>query len=154
VPHLPRLARRRCANPSAIEDMMMTALHSSRVDRCLLSVIALAGLCLLLPPAQAQQSFGSPDDAASALAAAVKSGMKQDILKVLGADGEDIVSSGDDVADADARNKFVSAYDARHTVKLDGNKAMLIIGTDDFPFPIPLVHGKTGWEFDTAEGRR
>jgi len=38
--------------------------------------------------------------------AAVKSGMKQDVLKVLGADGEDIVDSGDDVADADARNEI------------------------------------------------
>jgi Protein of unknown function (DUF2950) len=134
--------------------MTMTAFHSTRADRCRLGVIALAGLCLLASPAQAQQSFGSPDDAASALATAVKSGMKQDILKVLGADGEDIVDSGDDVADADARGKFVSAYDTKHSIKVDGKKATLIVGTDDFPFPIPLVHGKTGWEFDTAEGRQ
>ena len=102
----------------------------------------------------AQQSFKSPDEAAAALAAAVKSGAKQDMLKVLGADGEDIVSSGDDVADADARNKFTSAYDAKHSLKVDGKKASLIVGPDDFPFPIPLVHNKTGWEFDTDEGRQ
>jgi hypothetical protein len=122
--------------------------------RCSLGVAALASLCLLAPPAQAQQSFGSPDEAANALAGAVKSGDKQDILKVLGADGEDIVSSGDDVADADARNKFVSAYDAKHSVKVDGKRASLIVGANDFPFPIPLVHTKAGWEFDTDEGRR
>lgn len=133
---------------------MMTTFHLPRVDRCLLSVVALAGFCLLVPPAQAQQSFTNPDEAASALAGAVKSGMKQDILKVLGADGEDIVSSGDDVADADARSKFVSAYDAKHSVKVDGKKATLVVGADDFPFPVPLIQTKTGWEFDTAAGRQ
>jgi hypothetical protein len=133
---------------------MMTVLRSTPIDRCFLGVIAFAGLCLLIPAAQAQQSFTNPDDAASALAAAVKSGAKQDMLKVLGADGEDIIDSGDDVADADARGKFVAAYDARHSVKVDGKKATLIIGGDDFPFPIPLVHNKTGWEFDTDEGRQ
>ena len=132
----------------------MTMLGSTRIDRRILGVIAFAGLCLLIPAAQAQQSFSNPDDAASALAAAVKSGVKQDMLKVLGADGEDIIDSGDDVADADARGKFVSAYDAGHSVKVDGKKATLIIGGDDFPFPIPLVHNKTGWEFDTDAGRQ
>jgi Protein of unknown function (DUF2950) len=134
--------------------MTMTMLRSTPIDRRLLGVIALAGLCLLMPAAQAQQSFTDPDDAASALAAAVKSGVKQNMLKVLGADGEDIIDSGDDVADADARGKFVSAYDARHSVKVDGKKATLIVGADDFPFPLPLVHNKTGWEFDTDAGRQ
>jgi hypothetical protein len=115
---------------------------------------ALAGLCLAMSQATAQQSFGSPDEAAAGLAAAVKSGAKPDMLKVLGAGGEDIVSSGDEVADADARSKFTSAYDARHSVKADGKKASLIVGPDDFPFPIPLVRTKTGWAFDTDEGRR
>jgi Protein of unknown function (DUF2950) len=131
----------------------MSVLLGTRYSYCL-AVAALASLCLLPPPAQAQQSFGNPDEAATALAVAVKSGNKQDILKVLGADGEDIVSSGDDVADAAARNKFVSAYDAKHSVKVDGKRASLIVGADDFPFPIPLVRTKAGWEFDTDEGRR
>jgi hypothetical protein len=119
-----------------------------------LGVGALAGLWLATSQAAAQQSFGSPDEAVAALASAVKSGAKADMLKVLGADGEDIVSSGDDVADADARAKFTSAYDAKHSVKVNGKKASVIVGADDFPFPIPLVQTKTGWEFDTDEGRQ
>ena len=121
-------------------------------QRCALG-LALASVLLAMPAAHAQQSFASPDEAASALATAVKSGSKQDMLKVLGADGEDIIDSGDEVADADARSKFTSAYDAKHSVKLNGKRASLIVGADDFPFPIPLIQTKAGWEFDTQEGR-
>ena len=101
----------------------------------------------------AQESYKTPEDAAAALAAAVKSGPK-DILKVLGRNAEDIVSSGDEVADNDIRARFSSMYDAKHGIKAEGNKtATLMLGPDDFPFPIPLVNTKAGWEFDTDEGR-
>ena len=113
----------------------------------------LMALTLLSSVAQAQQSFPTPEDAAAALAAAVKSG-PSDILKVLGKAADDIVSSGDEVADADTRQRFTSMYDTKHSVKTEGNKkATLMLGPDDFPFPIPLVNTRTGWEFDTDEGR-
>ena len=114
---------------------------------------ALMALTLLSSVAPAQQSFTSPEDAAAALAAAVKSG-PGDILKVLGKAADDIVSSGDEVADADTRLRFTSMYDTKHSVKTQGNKkATLLLGSDDFPFPLPLVNTRSGWEFDTDEGR-
>ena len=132
----------------------MANFRSTRPDRNLLAGLSVLA-CLLVPVgARAQQSFANPDEAVSALAAAVKAGTKEAILKVLGAGGEDIVDSGDAVADADTRNAFVSAYDARHSVKVDGKRATLIIGPDDFWFPIPLIHTNAGWEFDTDEGAR
>lgn len=110
-------------------------------------------LALLGSAAQAQQSYKTPEDAAAALAAAVKSGPR-DILKVLGSAADDIVFSGDEIADNDIRERFTSMYDAKHGIKTEGNKsATLILGPDDFPFPIPLVNTKAGWEFDTDEGR-
>jgi hypothetical protein len=113
----------------------------------------LMALTLLSSVAQAQQSFPTPEDAAAALAAAVKSG-PSDILKVLGKAADDIVSSGDEVADADTRQRFTSMYDSKHSVRTEGNKkATLMLGPDDFPFPIPLVNTRTGWEFDPDEGR-
>ena len=103
---------------------------------------------------QAQQAYRSPEEAAAALAAAVRIGTNGDILKVLGNDAADIVESGDDVADAEMRQRFLSAYDAKNSIKATANKeATLILGTDDFPFPIPLVNNKRGWEFDTSAGR-
>ena len=103
----------------------------------------------------AQQAYRSPDDAAAALAEAVKTGTKRALLKVLGKDGEDIIESGDEVADAEARQRFLSAYEAKHSIKAEGNKnATLILGKDDFPFPIPIVNYNSGWEFNPAAGRR
>ena len=111
-------------------------------------------LTLMSSAAPAQQSYATPEDAASALAAAVKSSPR-DVLKVLGREAEDIVFSGDEVADTDIRQRFTSMYDARHAIKTEANKtATLVLGTEDFPFPIPLVNTKKGWEFDTVEGRK
>jgi hypothetical protein len=116
---------------------------------------AAAILCVVASPARAQQVFQSPDEAAAALATAVKSGVKTDMLKVFGPDGEDIISSGDDVSDAGYREKFTTAYDAKHAISMEGDKkAVLMLGPRDYPFPVPLVHGKTGWEFDTEAGRQ
>ena len=128
----------------------MTALNS--LHRAVLpSVVALA---LLTSASQAQQAYPTPEDAVAALAAAVKSGTKTAILKVLGNSAEDVVESGDEVADAETRQRFLSAYDASHSIKAEGNKkAVLILGADDFPFPIPLVNSKSGWEFNTDQGR-
>ena len=116
----------------------------------LLGVLALA---LTGTASLAQQSYPTPEEAASALVAAAKSGPRE-ILKVLGRSADDIVSSGDEIADADIRARFVSMYDAKHAIKAEGNrKATLMLGPEDFPFPIPLVNTKDGWEFDTDEGR-
>ena len=115
---------------------------------------AIVAVALLTCASQAQQAYPSPEDAAAALAAAVKTGTRNAMLKVLGKDGQDIVESGDEVADAEMRQRFLSAYDAKHSIKAEGNKkATLILGADDFPFPIPLVNNRTGWEFDPAAGR-
>ncbi|MGY4474108.1 DUF2950 domain-containing protein [Bradyrhizobium sp. USDA 3364] len=134
----------------------MTGSSHSRLDRFVsISVAAAAALALLLSPARAQQGFPNPEDAASALATAVKAGTSRAMLKVLGRDAADIIESGDDVADANARQRFLSAYDDKHAIKADGNKkAILILGKDDFPFPIPLVNNNDGWSFDAAAGRR
>ena len=127
----------------------MTGLKSFR--RAVLP--GLMALALLGTASQAQQAYKTPEDAAAALAAAVKSG-PDDILKVLGRAADDIVSSGDEIADKDIRARFTSMYDVKHGIKAEGNKtATLMLGPDDFPFPIPLVNTKAGWEFDTAEGR-
>ena len=104
--------------------------------------------------ASAQQSFKSPEDAMTGLVSATKDNWPKGVVAVLGPDGADIVSSGDKVADEEMRQKFLAAYDAKHEVKKEGDdKAVMIIGAEDFPFPIPLARKGAAWQFDTAAGR-
>ena len=112
-------------------------------------------LCAAASVASAQQAFKTPDEAASALVSAAKANDLKAISTVLGPDGDDIVSSGDDVADVTTRQKFVAAYDAKHQIAMEGdNKAIMVIGQEDFPLPIPLVRKDGMWRFDTAAGRQ
>ena len=104
-------------------------------------------------PAAAQELFKTPEEAASALVGAVKTDDAKAILAVLGPDGEAIVSSGDPVADSNAREKFVAAYDAKHTLELEGDGTQtLILGDEGWPFPVPLANKAGEWQFDTKSG--
>jgi hypothetical protein len=104
--------------------------------------------------ASAQRSYQSPEAAAEALANAARSGERKAILAVLGLDAHEVVSSGDPVADAATRQQFLAAYAAKHQITKEGaDKATLIIGQDDFPFPIPLVRKSDAWRFDAKAGR-
>ena len=95
------------ADPRAIEDLTMTRHHSlCPFDLCARPGASSACCALAAPEARAQQAFQTPEEAAAALAAAVKSGARKDIVKVLGRDAEDIVSSGDEVADNETRERF------------------------------------------------
>ena len=125
------------------------------MNRSLVSLTVAALLCAAASVASAQQAFKTADEAASALVSAAKTGDRKAIVTVLGPDGEDIVSSGDAVADAATREKFIAAYDAKHQIAMDGdNKATIVIGLEDFPLPIPLVRKDGMWQFDTAAGRQ
>ncbi len=106
--------------------------------------------------ALAQQDYNSPQAAVDALVAAVKSTDQKDALTVLGHHGEDIISSGDKVADEAARARFVASYDAKHEITMQGDKkAILVIGDKDYPFPISMERNRNGtWSFDTEAGRR
>jgi DUF2950 family protein len=63
--------------------------------------------------ASAQERFNSTEDAVTALIDPAKAQDKKELLKVLGPKGQQIVSSGDPVADQGTREKFVAAYEAR-----------------------------------------
>ena len=117
----------------------------------LASLVAAVVFFAMASVAFAQQDYKTPQDAVDALVAAARSGDQKALLDVLGPDGEDIVSSGDKVADETTRKNFVESYDAKHAIAMKGeHKAILIVGNSDYPFPIPLERVKGGmWSFDT-----
>ena len=116
-------------------------------------ILLCAALLGMSTSALAQNQFANAEDAVAALVGAARSGDAKAILAVLGPDGQAIVSSGDPVADSNTREKFVSAYDAKHELELEGNGMQtLVIGTDNWPFPIPLINKGGQWQFDTKAG--
>ena len=99
--------------------------------------------------------FATPDDAANALLAAARSGDQAELLAIFGPDSKELISSGDAVQDKNSGDAFVKRYDVMHRWRnLGGGAQMLLVGADNFPFPIPLKKNAGGqWFFDTASGR-
>jgi len=103
----------------------------------------------------AQKTFSSPEEASSALVAAAQSNDEKAMLEILGPDGKQIVSSGDETEDARSRANFVEKYQEMHRlVKEPDGTTVLYIGAENWPTPIPLVHKGNLWYFDTEAGRK
>ncbi|WP_313953844.1 DUF2950 domain-containing protein [Accumulibacter sp.] len=101
-----------------------------------------------------QSSFATPEDAARALADAVRAEDKQALLAVVGPDSASWLFSGDAVADRADWKKFLTAYDHKHGVDREtDDRGVLVVGDNDWPFPAPLVRQGGRWVFDAAAGR-
>jgi len=122
--------------------------------RHLVRAAATMAFLMFATGAFAQERYKTPDKAVAALIGAAKAADRPGLMRVLGPGSAEIVSSGDEVADASGRKRVLDAYDAKHQVVMEGaDKAALIIGNEDWPFPIPLVRKDGSWQFDTAAGR-
>jgi hypothetical protein len=98
-------------------------------------------------------AFSSPEQAAAALAAAWRSGGKNEILAIFGSAGDRLVSSGDPIAEKEARERLASSYDDAHRLETEGaDKAIIVLGKEEWPYPIPLVKRGAGWRFDVKAG--
>jgi hypothetical protein len=120
-------------------------------------VVAFA-LCVFLAQGVAQtegqKTFTTAQNATDALISAVRDGNDAELQAILGAGSDDIISSGDEVADKAAGQKFVASYDTKHSlVKSGSNEMTLNVGKDDWPLPIPLVQAQGKWYFDGAAGK-
>lgn len=102
-----------------------------------------------------QQTFASPADAGAAFLAAAKSGDQAALLRIFGPENKDVLLSGDPVKDKDALAAFVESYGKMNRWSaINAGGEVLHVGTDNFPFPIPLQKNKEGqWYFNTAAGK-
>lgn len=97
--------------------------------------------------------FQTPEQAVDALVAALEAGDSNQLNLLFGPGSEELVSSGDAVADASGRQEFVAAYRAKHALVPAGDdRTELQVGEDDWPVPVPLVKRDDRWYFDGAEG--
>lgn len=124
--------------------------------RILARAAALAGMLTLCAgcAVEKERSFSSPEAGARALARALDPYDESMVLAVLGPGGDDIISSGDPVADRELRGAFLDEYNRGHRIQMESDdSATLLVGDDDWPLPIPLVRHDNGWRFDTPSGR-
>jgi hypothetical protein len=100
------------------------------------------------------REFWSPDEAVGALASAIRANDTVELLAIMGSEGQQIVSSGDEVADQNRRLTFLSLFDEAHAlVNEEADVQTLVVGRSDWPFPVPLVREGRGWVFDARAGR-
>ena len=101
-----------------------------------------------------QKSFASPQQAVDALVAAVADNNDTELLSILGPGSEDLISSGDSVADRNSRGRFLKAYEEKHSFQPEADeRVVLFVGGKDYPFPIPIIHKAAAWSFDTLAGK-
>jgi len=104
------------------------------------------------PASFRQESFATPDEALKAVIEDLKADNLPDLVKIFGPSIEPILNSGDPVADRNARERFVAFAEEHHHFDGSGDSLTLVIGKDDWPFPIPLKKVNDRWLFDTAAG--
>src|SRR5271165_4537645 len=130
--------------------------RSNRLKSVVAAIFSMACFATLCTAQQAgQKTFSSAEDASSALVEAVENNVEKAMIEILGPEGKQIISSGDETEDANTRASFVQKYQEMHrlVVEPDGT-TFLYIGAKNWPTPIPLVSKGSLWYFDTEEGKR
>jgi hypothetical protein len=135
------------------------------------SVFAIAACCVLaiaLPAASQtkaatsvatpppQKTFNNPQQAADAMILAVKNDDVAALLEIFGSDGKDFVDTKDDVQDKNSRAAFTALAQHKIHVDLDprnSKRAIVSVGDEDWPLPVPIVKQGGKWRFDSKAGR-
>jgi hypothetical protein len=101
-----------------------------------------------------QRTFASAEDAGRALYDAMEAQDDQAPMSILGPAGKDVLSSGDPQEDMTARVGFAVKYQEMHRFVTEADGAViLIVGAENWPFPIPLENNHGSWYFDTPAGK-
>jgi hypothetical protein len=98
-------------------------------------------------------AYPNPEQNVDAFVSSLRSNDLNGLSAVFGKGSERLFRSDDSVADKNRRTEFLQLYDAKHelTTRADGSK-VLVVGSDNWPLPIPLVKNGNGWTFDSPAG--
>jgi hypothetical protein len=105
----------------------------------------------------AVKTFGSPQQAADALVSAADRFDVRMLQELFGPEGYDVVLTGDYTMDRDRANKFAALAKGKMTVSVNprnATRASLVVGNEDWPFPVPIVKRGQRWSFDARAGRQ
>ena len=135
-------------------------MNSSKLPFLLSVLTASSFLCAGLtaaPQDSKQKQFNTPQEAADSLVQAAESFDVAALSEILGPDSTDVISSQDPVADKNRAIAFAAKAKQKSNIETDPkkpNRAILTVGNDDFPLPIPIVKQKGKWVFDMKAGRQ
>ena len=131
-----------------------------------LSALAVLSVLFLIPPVSSAQSktgsalkgksFVTAQQAADALVDAAEKYDEPALNEILGPDDWDIIHTGEPARDREMANAFAAQARAKMSVEMDKTKARatLVVGGEDWPFPLPIVKAGGNWYFDTKAGRQ
>jgi len=138
-----------------------------------LFTVSLASLSIALPTAvndrpestkqssistsDVQKQFDTPQQAADALIEATTNYDVSALMAIFGPEGKDFVSSADPIQDKNLATKFAAKARETHVVTIDPKtitRAVLTVGNDNWPFPVPIVKKEGKWYFDSKQGRQ
>jgi hypothetical protein len=117
--------------------------------------MSLAATVFAAPPSV--KTFDSPQRAADALVAAAETFDTQTLAQLFGPAFKEIVLTGEAGQDRQRATEFATKAREKMSVSVDsrsGARAFVLVGADDWPFPIPLVKRGARWSFDAAAGRQ
>jgi hypothetical protein len=103
-----------------------------------------------------QMTFTTPEVAVEVLIKAASDDDVPQLMKIFGPEGEDFISSADPVRDKNNIIAFAERARTKNAIHRDpknSKKVFLVVGEDDWPFPVPLVKKGNQWHFDSAAGR-
>jgi hypothetical protein len=137
---------------SRMNDKEISAFY--RISIILIAMVIIA-LAFTGSPAAAVEPkvFPAGEDAVNEFIKALRENNNEELLAIFGSDANDLVSSGDEVADKQGRQMLIKAYDEQNSIAPEGDKLVLIVGKNAWPFPIPLIKQEGQWVFDTNSGK-
>ena len=123
-------------------------------------VFAAAVLCMILAfsglqadAAAKQKGFASAEEAVKVAVTAARNNDDKELIAIFGPSSKDLLFSGDAVEDKQRRERFLKAFDEKNSLVSEEGGMILVVGANDWPFPIPLVKKGEVWSFDTNKGR-
>ncbi len=99
------------------------------------------------------KTFASPEDAVKAVVKAFDSDNEQQILAIFGPEARELLETADAAESAILRERIARAAEKSSQFQKEKNGTVTwVVGEEVWPFPIPLIHTKKGWRFDTEAG--
>jgi len=129
--------------------------HMKRLTIFTVAMLAVCGSGAAVAQERTQHTFESPEAAVQALIAATSKNDSAELAAVLGSKGQGLLTSGDAGQDQAERREFAQLASARHKIEASSLKAgtmILVVGDQEWPFPVPLIREGQRWRFDAGMG--